>query len=74
MKPLELKIVAFKEAQTAEYLGCSVSWLRKGRMTGQREKSPTPPFVRLGRSIRYLKGDLDAFLEQHRVTNERSQG
>jgi hypothetical protein len=73
MKPIEIEKVVFTEVQCAEYIGCSPSWLRKGRMNGQREKGPTPPFVRYGRSIRYLKRDLDTFLEQHRVTGEGSQ-
>jgi hypothetical protein len=66
--------IVLTEAQTADYLDVSRSWLRKGRMNGQREKSPTPPFVRYGRTIRYLKRDLEAFLEQHRVTGEGRQG
>ena len=56
------------EAQTAEYLGLSRATLRRARMQGNREKHcPTPPFVRMGRAIRYRKVDLDQFLETHLV-------
>jgi predicted DNA-binding transcriptional regulator AlpA len=56
------------EAQAAEYLGLSRATLRRSRMQGSRDKHcPTPPFVRLGRAIRYRKVDLDKFLEAHLV-------
>jgi excisionase family DNA binding protein len=40
-------------AEAAKYLKISLSWLAKGRMRGEG-----PPFVRLGRSIRYLRSSL----------------
>lgn len=56
------------EKEAAEYLGLSRSTLRQGRMRGRRRSGiPTPPYVRLGRTVRYLKDDLDTWLEQHRV-------
>ena len=56
---------AFTEAQAAEYLSISRSLLRQSRMNGFREgRLSGPPFIRLGsRSIRYLKEDLDQWLE-----------
>jgi hypothetical protein len=47
----------FTEAQAALYLTRSVSSLRRGRKTGCG-----PKFIRLGRSIRYLRADLDSYI------------
>ena len=59
---------ALIEAEAAEYIGMSVSFLRQSRMDGVREhRTPGPNWVKLGRrSVRYLVEDLDAWLEQHR--------
>ncbi len=65
MKPAKR---ALTEAEAADYLGVSRSTLRVGRMHGPRQgHMPIPPFVRLGRSIRYLKDDLDRWLEGNRA-------
>jgi len=54
--------------QTSDYLQVSESFLRQGRMEGKREgRTPGPPFVRLGRAVRYRLSDLDAWLSEHRV-------
>lgn len=56
------------EIETAKYLGVSCSTLRQGRMNGNREnRIPSPPFIKLGRSIRYLKEDLDQWLRRYRI-------
>ena len=56
------------EKETAEYIGMSRSFLRKDRMDGMRKnRTSGPQFLKLGRSIRYLKNDLDSWLTQHRV-------
>jgi excisionase family DNA binding protein len=56
------------EKEAAKYIGMSRSFLRKDRMDGIREnRTPGPHFLKLGRSIRYLKEDLDSWLLQHRV-------
>ena len=50
----------------AAILGKSTSWLKKGRCSG----SPTaPPFLKIGRSVRYLRSDLEAFLARRRFTS-----
>jgi predicted DNA-binding transcriptional regulator AlpA len=50
--------------EAAEYIGFSSSWMRQSRMSGRVD---TPPFLRVGgRSIRYLRTDLDRWLEQRR--------
>jgi predicted DNA-binding transcriptional regulator AlpA len=54
--------------EAAAYLGVSASFLRKTRMTGARQdKAPPPPFVRIGRLVRYRPKDLDAWLESRLV-------
>ena len=60
---------ALTEAEAATYIGMSRSFLRQDRMNGHREgRTPGPPFVRIGRAIRYLKDDLGAWLEALRIT------
>jgi len=55
------------EAEAAEYIGMSRSFLRQARMDGRRpNRTPGPPFTKIGRKILYLKDDLDAWLEAHR--------
>ena len=56
--------------QAAAYLKLSPSTLVLWRQNGE----PALPFVRCGRSIRYLRSDLEAFLDQHRCqVNEGEQ-
>jgi len=58
---------ALTEQQAAHYLSMSRSFLRQGRMNGDREnRTPTPTYLKIGRSVRYLKADLDTWLEQFR--------
>ncbi len=55
----------FTEKESAEYICMSCSYLRHARINGQRENStPAPKFIKIGRSIRYPKEELDAFLAQ----------
>jgi predicted DNA-binding transcriptional regulator AlpA len=71
----EIKKATFTEAETAKYLNVSPSTLRRGRMEGHRlNHFPCPPYVRLGRAIRYLISDLDAWLKEHRVVDPRMVG
>jgi len=44
----------------AEFLALSRSWLAKLRLTGDG-----PPYVKLGRQVRYRLGDLEAWLQGH---------
>lgn len=56
---------SYKEPEAADYIGMSCSYLRKARI-GLFDHHPVPPpkFIRVGtRGIRYLKDDLDAWLE-----------
>lgn len=54
---------ALSEIETAEYIGMSRSFLRQSCMEGNREnRTPAPPFIKIGRAVRYLKDDLDNWL------------
>ncbi len=56
------------EAEAAEYICMSRSYLRQDRMNGFRKnRTPGPPFVRMGRAIRYLKDDLDQWIMENRI-------
>ena len=58
---------ALTEQETSQYIGMSRSFLRQSRMEGNRHgRTPAPPFIKIGRSIRYLKDDLDQWLESFR--------
>ncbi|HLF97870.1 MAG TPA: hypothetical protein VI457_12080 [Methylococcaceae bacterium] len=60
---------AFTEIQAAIYIQMSPSFLRIARMAGDRaNRTPPPPHVKIGRKVLYLRDDLDAWLERHRVS------
>ena len=61
---------AFTEPEASRYVGMSRSFLRQARMNGDLSgRTPGPPWIRIGsRAIRYLKEDLDAWLEQFKPT------
>jgi len=54
--------------ETATFLGVSNSWLSKSRMRGDG-----PPFVKVGRSVRYPEGTLLQWMKSnlHLSTSER---
>ena len=55
------------EPEASAYIGMSRSYLRQARMNGRRDNlTPGPPFIKIGRSVRYLPEDLDIWLEAHR--------
>lgn len=54
--------------QTAAYLGVSLSWLDKSRLTGLG-----PVFITIGGRIVYDSADLDAFLQSNRRTSTSAQ-
>jgi len=59
---------AMSEIEAARYISMSRSFLRQDRMNGIRHnRTPGPRYVRIGRRIRYLKDDLDAWLEAHLI-------
>jgi predicted DNA-binding transcriptional regulator AlpA len=62
-----LKLI--KEAEAANYLGLSVSTLRQGRMNGVRSnRVPCPPFIKLGKAVRYCLVDLETWIASQRIT------
>src|ERR1051325_10295913 len=50
--------------QLARWLGCSVEWLEIGRSRGYG-----PPFIRLGRPVRYRRGDVLQWLTERRYAS-----
>ena len=53
----------FKDAEAANYIDMSESWLRQSRMRGNPE---APPYIKIGKAVRYLKSDLDDWLDRLR--------
>ena len=53
---------SLNERAAAEHLGLSVRTLQKRRFERQ-----DPPYLKIGRSVRYRLEDLDAFLDAHRI-------
>jgi len=67
-KSIEATKRAMSEIEAAQYISMSRSFLRQDRMNGIRHnRTPGPRYVRIGRRIRYLKDDLDAWLEAHLI-------
>ena len=64
----------FSEREAAAYLGLSVSFLRQartyGRLGGQTQ---APPFIKIGRAVRYIKEDLDNWLDAHQKATTLSE-
>ena len=57
----------FKEAEAASYICMSRSFLAQDRAYGTlANRTSGPKFIRIGRAIRYLKDDLDNWLESYR--------
>ncbi|USQ15185.1 DNA-binding protein [Legionella lytica] len=57
----------FKEVEAANYICMSRSFLSQDRVNGVlKNRTPGPKFIKIGRSIRYLKEDLDIWLDQQR--------
>ena len=55
------------EHAAARYIGMSVAFLRASRCRGRvGGRSPGPPFLKLGKSVRYDISDLDAWLATRR--------
>ena len=54
--------------QTAEYLGVSLSWLDKARLTGLG-----PPYIAIGGRVLYDSRDLEMFLQSNRHSSTSEQ-
>ncbi len=58
---LQPRLLSEKEASL--YICMSRSYLRQARMDGNRDnRTPAPPFIKIGRAVRYDKADLDNWL------------
>lgn len=54
--------------EAAAYTGFSEIYFRKARSKAAATNGiPYPPYIRVGRSIRYAKRDLDIWMNQFRV-------
>jgi predicted DNA-binding transcriptional regulator AlpA len=52
------------EKEAANYIGMSIAFLRKDRSEGKiGNRTPGPKYLKIGKSIRYLKDELDRWLE-----------
>ncbi|MDF1758367.1 MAG: DNA-binding protein [Legionellaceae bacterium] len=57
----------FKESEAANYICMSRSFLSQDRSNGTlKNRTAGPKYIKIGRSIRYLKDDLDLWLDHHR--------
>lgn len=59
---------ALDERESARYIDMSSAYLRLCR-----RENRGPAFLRFGRTVRYLRKDLDAWLTRHRVETRESR-
>ena len=60
----------FRDVEAASYICMSRSFLSQDRVNGTlANRTPGPKYIKIGRSIRYLKDDLDSWLDQQRNKN-----
>ncbi len=52
-----------KSPEAATYIGMSDAWLRQSRMRGNPK---APPYIKIGKAVRYLKTYLDDWLDRLR--------
>lgn len=53
------------EKEAAYYVGMSVAFLRKDRIEGKiGNRAAGPRFLKIGKSVRYLKEELDVWIEK----------
>ena len=62
------KAILISRPQAAEYLGIRAQTLAVWATTGRYNL----PFVRIGRSVRYKKSDLDAFIAARTVGGSKA--
>ena len=65
---------SLSEAEAAQYICMSRSFLRQSRMDGKRDsRTPAPPFIKIGRAVRYLREDLDQWLDEQQKLDHLGQ-
>lgn len=63
---LNLMKRSLTEKEASQYIGMSVGYLQKDRSEGKiKTRTPGPKFLKIGKSVRYLKEELDQWLEAH---------
>jgi len=66
---LEDREIVLTEIETSEYIRMSRSFLRHDRANGYRQGHIRgPEFIKIGRSVRYRKKDLDEWIVQNRTS------
>lgn len=67
--------VVLRSQEAAFYIGMSESFLRQSRIYGDLPgRTPGPPYLKVGRSVRYLVADLEMWLAEHRAVVSRADG
>ena len=57
------------EEETAEYISMSRGFLRIARCnTADKKRTSGPPFIKIGRAVRYKKSELDKWLDRRTVS------
>ena len=60
--------LALRSREAAVVIGMSDSFLRQARIYGDLPgRTPGPPYIKVGRSVRYLVTDLETWLAEHRT-------
>jgi len=61
------------ETEAAQYIRMSRSFLAQSRMDGPRKnRTKAPKYLKIGRSVRYLREDLDSWLDgQYKMNHVR---
>ncbi len=64
--------IALRSREAALYVGMSESFMRQARIYGDLPgRTPGPTFIKIGRSVRYLVTDLEAWLTEHRTSQQQ---
>ncbi len=64
--------VVLRSPEAAFYIGMSESFLRQSRIYGDLPgRTPGPPYIKVGRSVRYLIADLESWLAEQRSVKSR---
>ena len=74
---LVVAVRALREPEAAAYVGFSASYLRNTRVADMRKAAAGgaidgPRWIHVGTAVRYLREDLDAWLDTFRTRGARS--
>jgi predicted DNA-binding transcriptional regulator AlpA len=75
-KTMNIMKRALTEVETSEYISMSRSFLRQSRMEVNQlkeDKTSAPKHIKIGRAVRYLKEDLDRWLDSFTEQNHFHQ-